>query len=272
MRKFVSRSSFRFWIGISRQVIFAVDGWRYGTPSAIFDLTEVQKIESGERVLVGLLASPNAEPTAAILIFHGIGDRIEYWASAQQYLARRGISSLMFHYSGYANSTGATTPDNLAGDAHAAYAHLRQRVGSEVPIFLLGFSLGSGLAIEAARTMDPPPAGVVLAQPYTTLRHAAGEVVRPLRALRYLFPDLWQTVHSVGTRRYPLLVVYGDRDELFPIEMAQSIHEAAAKDSRWPAYLSIASGYSHNAIYISVPPPYWKPILDFIHSYTQSGQ
>jgi len=229
-------------------------------------------IHSGNRRLEArfVAAAPpqGDDPACAVLLFHGIGDRLGYWLQAQTYLAQSGVSSLIFHYSGCGQSTGAMTPENLAEDAHAAYAWLHERMGPK-PLFLLGFSLGTGLSAEVAPNLSPPPAGLILCQAYTSLRLAAARVVAPLPVLARLLPDRWRTVEAVRALPLPLLIVHSNGDRLFPVKMARSIFESARVRTGNDTEIVIPSRHGHNAAYKRVPPEYWQPILAFMKRHSK---
>ena len=220
------------------------------------------RIPVAERGLQGWFVKPEEPAKATVLLFHGIGDRIEYWRRLQQRLAAAGLSSLVFHYAGYGESEGQTTPENLALDASAAYAWLLERQPS-IPCFLLAFSLGTGLAAEVAASLQPPPAGLILCEAYPTLRRAAMRVVRPAPFAARLLPDVWRTVDNVCTLRMPLLVVHSAADTLFPAAMAEEIH-ASSIAAGVQAELKIFPDYAHNAPYYLVPEDYWASVVEFI--------
>lgn len=215
---------------------------------------------SGAGSLEGWLVEPEGRARAGVLLLHGIGDRLEYWRAVQAALAAEGFRSLIFAYSGYGTSGGRTTPEALEGDARAAYGWLCERMEDGGPVFLLAFSLGTGLAAEVAGGLVPAPAGVVLCEAYTTLREAGAQVARGVGFLRGLLPDVWRTEDRVRELRTPLLVVHSDRDELFPPEMARRIARAAAG----PVRLEVLCGYGHNAVYLRFPPEYRRVIVDFL--------
>jgi pimeloyl-ACP methyl ester carboxylesterase len=219
---------------------------------------------SGEdHILQAASFQPSDPPIAAVLIFHGIGERLAYWQSVQNLLARHGITSLIFHYSGYGKSTGAITPHNLHRNAHAAYAALRQIIPTDTPIFLLGFSMGTAVAADVASHLSPPAQGLILCEAFPTLREAAARIASsPL--LSHLLPDIWRTIDTTQTLTQPLLVVHSHSDELFPTSFADSIYRSAKSQQIHPVELFITTGFSHNEPYQNPRLSYWQPILDFI--------
>lgn len=72
-------------------------------------------------------------------------------------IARLGGVALLFHYPGYGDSTGATTPISLDGLADAVTAvaqDLRQRF-DELELIVVGLMLGAAVAVTAAAALEP---------------------------------------------------------------------------------------------------------------------
>ena len=257
--------SLRFWVllDLAKTVIYAVDGlrvWWYrvhgrgGAP--VPEVGRAVRIPRDGRALAGWMMQPEGEAKGAVLILHGIGDRMVYWRRAQMWLAEAGIASVVFHYSGYARSGGRTTPEQLQLDARVAYAWLCRELG--LPVVVLGFSLGSGLAVEVVGDLVPQPAGLVVCEGYTTLREAAGRMGRGIGFLKVLLPDVWRSVEGIGRVEVPVLVVHCEGDQLFPVKMARELAEACGGD------LVVVPGGSHNVCYLEVPEAYWAVVRDFV--------
>jgi fermentation-respiration switch protein FrsA (DUF1100 family) len=266
---------FRLIMGLVKQAIFAVDRIPFRLPiphrqsgpppfrSPIRQIGTPLTVPSGDNLLSGWFVDTDTSLHAAVLLLHGIGDRLIYWRKAQQRLAESGIASLVFSYSGYPGSGGTTTPEQLTIDAHAAYRCLRDRLPARTPVFLLGFSLGTGLAAEVAADLQPPPAGLILCEAYSTLREAARRIARPAGFFARLLPDLWRTTQTIRQLKMPLLIMHSTADALFPVAMAQEIY-AAAVAAGVAAELQVLDGHLHNAPYLTVPEDYWTAILSFI--------
>src|SRR5208282_4357379 len=103
------------------------------------------QIQRGAHILDSVFVSPEQSPAAALLICHGIGEVVENWHAAQQLLALHGVASLVFDYSGFGKSGGTVDWRVCEDDAVSAFSLLQALVPG-VPITLLGFSMGSGVA------------------------------------------------------------------------------------------------------------------------------
>lgn len=208
---------------------------------------------SGSHTLDAIFAQPQHRPAAALLICHGIGEIVDHWRGVQRLLAENGIASLVFDYSGYGRSTGYIDAAQCERDAVAAFAFLREQVPS-VPISVLGFSLGSGIA--TAIVSEISPHRLVLCASYTSMKDAmrCTGIVKPLT---FLLPDLWNTRKLLRDCAVPVLLVHGEEDRLFPCAMAEELAACASS----PCELIVVRGLSHNDPIYRPQLSYWSEII-----------
>jgi len=214
-------------------------------------------IPSGRNVLDAVVVEPPQPAKAAALICHGIGEVVEHWFGAQQALAEEGVASLVFDYSGYGRSTGSVAARQCERDAIAAFEFLRTRT-PDLPVSLLGFSLGSGIA--AAILQELPVHRLVLCSAFTSFRAAAARAGLP-QGLGFLAPDIWRTAESLRRCKVPALIVHCERDRLFPVAMAAELHAACAS----PCELVVAPGLAHDDPYYHPQADYWGKIAFFLN-------
>jgi alpha-beta hydrolase superfamily lysophospholipase len=119
--------------------------------------------------------------------------------------------------------------------------------------------MGTGVATDAAPHLTPAPTGLILCQPFISLRAAAAQITRSTLLAR-LIPKVWNTAATLPTLSIPLLIVHGDADTLFPLHHAHTLHAAAAPG----AVLAIPPGFTHPGGYLSPTTAYWGHILNFI--------
>jgi uncharacterized protein len=217
------------------------------------------RISSGSRSLSAVHISAG-DGSPVILICHGIGERVEYWGQAQGLLREMGVSSLVFDYSGYGDSSGTVSAAHCEEDAISAYRHLL--LADLLPkdrgsVFLLGFSLGSGVAASIASRVEVD--GLILCQGFSSLREAAASVGCP-RWTTSAAPDIWRTVDRMSGIDLPVLVIHGDMDGLFPASMAERV--AAACGDR--GELKIIRGVDHNAPIFTPTREYWEPVAIWV--------
>lgn len=210
-------------------------------------------LASGDRRLSAVYAW-GGEEAPMILICHGIGERVEYWGGVQGLFRTMGISTLVFNYSGYGTSSGRVSATHCEEDAIAAYRELVDR--GHQSIFLLGFSLGSGVAAAVASRLKVD--GVILCEGYSTLREGAVSAGLP-QWMTGLVPKVWETVDRVRELKTPVLVIHSDGDRLFPVSMAKLVAEACGER----AELIVIRGLSHNGPIFAPTEIYWRPIAEW---------
>jgi uncharacterized protein len=215
---------------------------------------------SGRRRLAGVFVPPE-EDGPVILICHGIGETVGHWSGVQALLRERGVGSMVFNYSGYGASSGRICAEHCDEDLVSAYEELLRRVGSSVPVFVLGFSLGSGIAASGAATLVPQPEGLILGEAFSSFREAVCAAGFPRWLAREL-PNTWNTVEALKAVRLPVCVIHSDGDRLFPLEMPRKIVASCGERGE----LIVIAGLSHNEAYLSPTDVYWRPVVDWVHS------
>ena len=224
-------------------------------PQAPYLKAARHRIVSGKNQLDAVFVSPNARPPrAALLICHGIGERVHYWFGVQQLLALNGIASLVFDYSGYGRSTGIIQAHQLEQDAVSAFYFLQQ-LAPDLPSSILGFSLGTGIAVAVIQQL--PAHHLILGSGYTSFRNAARRVGVP-RRLVFLAPDLWDSERALRDCRIPVLILHGQDDRLFPVRMAAALHAACNGQSK----LIIFPRMRHDDPYYRPSAEYWELVAD----------
>jgi uncharacterized protein len=211
-------------------------------------------ISSGWRKLSAIYVEAEKDGPA-VLICHGIGELVEYWSDVQELLKRMGVSSLVFNYSGYGDSTGRVSLANCEEDALAAYRELAGR--GHLSIILLGFSMGTGVGCAVASHMNLD--GLILCEGFSSLREAGMAMGFPRWMTRGV-PDVWNTVRCIGELNMPVLVVHSDVDGLFPLSMAEQVAEACGAHGK----LLVIPGVSHNAPIFAATEEYWQPVADWV--------
>jgi hypothetical protein len=210
-------------------------------------------IQSGSRDLSAVYVRAS-DDAPAFLICHGIGEQVEYWSGVQELLRAMDVSSLVFNYSGYGASSGRVSVAHCEEDAIAAYRELTDR--GHRSIFLLGFSLGSGVVLAVAPQLKID--GVILCQGYSTLREAA-LAMGFRRWMTHAMPDVWHNLRQLNEIKTPVLVIHSDGDQLFPVAMAKRVHEACGESGE----LIIVSGFAHDGPVYFPTEAYWRPVVEW---------
>jgi uncharacterized protein len=214
-------------------------------------------ISSGKNLLDAVYLEPaKTAPRSALLICHGIGEIVPQWFPIQRIFAESGIASLVFDYSGYGRSTGSIGFLQCEQDAISS-CELLQRLAPGLPIALLGFSLGTGIATAILHRVTADR--LILCAGYTSFRDAARAAWIP-RFMTPLVPPIWSAREALCDCTLPVLIVQGDGDRLFQTHMAHEL--LACTNAR--ADLLILPARSHNAPFYYPKPEYWDPIINWL--------
>jgi hypothetical protein len=230
-------------------------------PAGIHERVSRHAVPSAANAPNHLIDAVFVEPAAvpargAVLLCHGIGETVEQWFGVQQLLAANGVASLVFDYSGYGKSPGPPHWKQFELDAVAAFAVL-EKLTPGLPATVLGFSLGSGVAIAAIDRL--PARRLILCEAFTSFRHAAVSAGIP-RLLARVVPPIWRAQQRLAECKLPVLIVHGEKDRLFPVAMA---HELAG----WcepRAEVVLIPNTSHNQPFSRPHISYWGPIIEWI--------
>ncbi len=214
-------------------------------------------VPSGRNRLDAVFVEPcTGSPQAAVLICHGIGEIVSQWFPIQRIFAENNIASLVFDYSGYGRSTGFIDWTQCELDAIAAFQLLRQ-LAPAVPISVLGFSLGTGVARAILNCVGADR--LVLCAGYSSFRSAARAAWIP-GFLSALVPPIWSAADSLRNCSLPILIVQGDGDRLFPMKMGHDLLSCCGSE----ADLLVLPVRSHNAPFYNPELAYWGPIISWL--------
>jgi uncharacterized protein len=214
-------------------------------------------IHSGKNHLAAVFVTPKADAVkASVLICHGIGETVDHWLGVQQLLAASGVASLVFDYSGFGRSSGFFHAERCVHDAVTAFTFLKRLTGP-LPVSVLGFSLGSGIA--AAMISKVPVHRLLLCAAFTSLRKAAVSVGIP-KFFEFAVPHIWDAEIALGACSVPVLVVHGEKDRLFPVEMAKELTTYCGTQSE----LVIVPMLAHNDPFFRPDLSYWERITSWL--------
>lgn len=231
------------------------------TPGTLGVPFERVEIPSGSRRLDAYVVTAGQQclNPPVVVIYHGVQETISEWVKAQRFLYDRCVSSVVFDYTGSGNSSRPARFEAVGEDSIAAYEFTARHYPGK-QLYVLGHSMGNGPMLEAAPHFSSPPAGVVVANAFASLRSYANRNMF-YRILAHAIPDWWDNVKSVQNIHAPLLVTHSDTDDVNPVADARKIFAAA----RQPKTLVILRGYKHNALYQSPSGEWWSAVLTFMH-------
>jgi alpha-beta hydrolase superfamily lysophospholipase len=113
------------------------------------------------------LWTPSAKPRAIIVLLHGASDYSGAFDEIGPLLTSRGFMAFAFDQRGFGASSSRgrwSGKHRMMADVTDAVAFLRQRFGNDLPLFMIGESMGAAIAVRVA-PLVPDLAGLVLSAP-----------------------------------------------------------------------------------------------------------
>lgn len=196
-------------------------------PPSSYGLQSVEKIvldtPDGEKLEAWSWKGNPGKPVIAF--FHGNAGNLSHRAITFRIFKALGLGFVALDYRGFGNSTGKPSEAALYRDAEQVLAYINEKFGVEdQKIVLYGESLGSGIVTEMATRR--PFAGVVLQSPYTSVAAAAKRRFFWL-PVDLLLTERFSNIDRIAGINAPLLVIHGRDDDLFPVDMAETLVEKA---------------------------------------------
>ena len=208
---------------------------------------------------------PTDNATAVVALFHGNAGNISDRVHLVQLLHGLRVTTFLFDYRGYGNSTGDPSEAGMYEDARSAVSWLLNE--RQVPVeklILFGRSLGGAAAIEAASTISP--AGVILEGAFTSARDMARTM--PLGfLLQYFLRTRLDNLDKIASLTAPLLCMHGTRDTVVPYELGERLYQQAPEPKQWYP----VQGADHNDTQQIGGAGYANALKDFIRQVCPGG-
>lgn len=219
----------------------------------------------GSGRLLGWRRAAGAHSRPRILLLHGnAGDALDR-AGYLPVLEAAGFEGVLLEYPGYGPRDGAPSERALVADGRAALRRLNAE--GPGPVFLLGESLGSGVAVQVATAEPGAVAGLLLVTPFARMTEVASRHY-PLLPLRLLLRDRWDSLGAIRGYPGPVALVLAGRDEV--VGAAQGRRLAAAVPG--PVFVREAPWADHNGLPLEPGQPPWPELLDFLRRPGGMGQ
>ncbi len=213
--------------------------------------------DDGQPLFAYLVGEPGA--VGLVLALHGNADLAAWQIPWAKELSRRtGRAVLLAEFRGYAGLPGEPTYAGVRLDARAAYAVARDTLGiPEKRIALYGHSLGSAIAAELAREVQPD--ALILVSPLTSVRDMASRV--SLAAVPLFWVGVvrvhYDTETVVRSLDLPVSVAHGSRDDVIPVAMGQRVFDAA----KIRGELLMLEAAGHNDVTAVGGEQYWQWVI-----------
>jgi pimeloyl-ACP methyl ester carboxylesterase len=213
---------------------------------------------SGDGEIVGWRTRTPDGDARRLVVFHGNAGHALY----RQYFAA-GFLSLgtgwqvyLFEYPGYGARPGEPSEEGIKSAATEAVQALLTE--DDRPLYLLGESLGSGVATYLASRLSAQVAGVLLVTPFTSLTDVASHhyALLPVRAL---LNERYDSVSALKHYDGPVAFLVAGNDEIVPAELGRKLYDSY----RGPKWLREQPGAGHNTLDFNPTAAWWHDVVEF---------
>ncbi|NLK52041.1 MAG: alpha/beta hydrolase [Syntrophomonadaceae bacterium] len=232
-------------------------------PPGAFDRLIPIKTEKGLEIQVACRFFPDQANWPWILYFHGNGEvAADYNYFYRSYHARK-INLVVADYRGYGMSSGQTTFQSLAQDAHDVYRTVREELvqrNYSSALWVMGRSLGSMPALELAFHYPKELRGLIIESGFASVTRLARQWGLPVD-LSALLPLEEQCLDMIRAITLPALVMHGELDHLVFPEEGRLVYDTLGSSKK---RLLLLSGANHNDIMLVNPELYFKALEEFV--------
>jgi pimeloyl-ACP methyl ester carboxylesterase len=194
---------------------------------------------------------------ARVLVLHGnAGSALgrAYYVAA---LAPHGLDVVLLEYPGYGARPGSPSLATLTAAAVEAVDAL---AAEGAPVWLVGESLGSGVAARAGALRPETVGGLLLVTPFADLA-AVARAHYPFVPTALLRDRFTPEADLAGFRR-PVVVLVAGRDEVVSAEQGRRLHAALPG----PKLLLEQPAARHNSLDLAPESPLWREAVAFLAS------
>ena len=164
-------------------------------------------------------------------------------------------------YPGYGSRGGNANQSEIVAAAEAALSELLKpdKTRDNRPLYLVGESLGSGVACLLAAKNPGEVRALLLITPYTSTTDVAASEF-PLFPVRLALQDTYEAQQALKSYSGRIAVLLAEKDEMIPTRFGQSLFDGY----RGPKQLWVEPGAGHNSLDFNPRTPRWSEIKGFL--------
>lgn len=219
---------------------------------------------NAEGEIIGWKASARGgeeEEVRTVVVFHGNAG----YALHRGYFVN-GFQTLpgawevyVFEYPGYGSRAGRPSEARIVAGAEEAMGQLARE--GRTGLYLVGESLGSGVATAMAERFPENTSGLLLVTPFTTLADV-GQAHYPFFPVKLLLRERYDNRGALAGYSGPVAILLAERDEVVPARLGRELYESYAGPKR----LWVQEGHTHNTLDLSAGASWWREVAEFWES------
>lgn len=216
--------------------------------------------EEGERI--GWYAGTNRrEKARRVIIFHGNGgqaiDRDHYVRGFQGPRADEAWEVYILEYPGYGSRAGKPSEGAFIQAAREGVEYLLKETPGG-PLYVVGTSLGSGVASQVAAAYPDSIPAILLITPFTNIEDVGATSV-PRFLVRLLLRDRYDNEKALSRYAGRVGVLLAGADHVVPTELGRRLYEGYEGEKR----LWVQPGAGHNTLDYDPTSELWAEVTAF---------
>jgi hypothetical protein len=205
-----------------------------------------------------IIASDAPAPNGTIVLFHGNGGTALDRGFYLKPFMNLGFRVILAEYPKYGGRPGKVgeKPFVAAGleTVRLAFDQYKE------PLYLVGESLGCGVAAAVAKQTSVPVAGIILITPWDTLASVAKSLF-PFLPVQLVLTDKYDSIDNLKSFPKKISVVGAEYDEILPIKHAMNLYNALPEGRK---RLWVIKGAGHNDWPMHTDASLFKEMTDFV--------
>lgn len=197
-------------------------------------------------------------PGGTIVLFHGNGGTAFDRGFYLEPLSELGFRFILSEYPKYGGRPGDVGEKSFVADGLETVRIAYEQYGD--PLYLLGESLGCGVAAAVARHTKVPVAGIILITPWDTLASVAKSLF-PFLPVKLVLTDKYDSISNLQSFQKNISVVGAEYDEILPIKHAHNLY---AKLPEGKKRMWVIKGAGHNDWPFFAGENLWREMTAFV--------
>lgn len=220
----------------------------------------VQAWPSLDSCLGILVGCPPTHPAkGTVVLFHGNSGSAISRTHYADHLSALGYRTILLEYPGYGTREGELDEEILIADGAESVRRVVREFGK--PVYVMGESLGSGVAAGVLSRVANEVSGAVLITPWDNLPNVAQFTYWYLPA-KLLTRETYDSIANLKSFPGPLVIVMSEQDEIIPTRCTLNLYHSFPGKKK----LVVMRGASHRSWYGLTDRQWWKETLSFLES------
>jgi hypothetical protein len=203
-----------------------------------------------------VIAPAGRQPIGTFLMYHGNAESAANKKSLAEVFVRLGYRVVLVEYPGHGRREGRRTMKAVLAASRSALSDAKAQWAES--IFLVGESLGAGMAAQSIRGEESAVASVLLVTPWDSLESVAAEKLR-LFPVQWILHDPFDTVDALKYYAGQVVVVGCELDTLIPVWHAERL----ARLHPHVQFL-LLPGAGHNDWFSSMTADHWREVFHWL--------